>query len=634
VGARTILVALASLQLSAVSRAQSPAPPDATIEEWHQHWTLNPDGSTVYHEHKRVRLNNDRAYGAFTDPRITFDKHTDTVEVITARVKNPRGQIIDTPAYSRNEVAPGGAAGWPAFASLRQLVLTLSGIEPGCETEVEYRITSKPGRRSGLAADLRLDHEYPIALRAVTVDVPLEAAFSPAISGLPQNAYTYTATSGDAGGRGVLSHHWEFIGFPAAVDEPHAPPWQVRSPRLCFSTIDADSWSRQRLERIDEAAGGAGDTLKSAAQKWAAEATGREAKVRAIQKKLAETFNFVEFDPSWRPATLRPAEAVFASGYGLPEEAAAVFAALLRAAGIECRPAFLRSDDAWCVDAPQDGFVAAYVVDVDGSSGLDAWHAQHGRIERDARWGRHTAVGWPDGEVEGEAEELSAWPLPGFGRGDSQIDLTIRVKLAGDGTYTGTAAVEASGLFLPADGVSDADRQKDRVRALLRRVLPQARVDRVDVKRVVPGGVTGTATPVFAGEVTLASDAPLSRIADRFALVVAQDGPHTTTIGWPPLARSRRHTAVRLAGPFEERIELTVEWPEGWKLDARPGDSVAARGDWGHVEQHVTVDGAKLTLTRAIAIHEPELAPTAFHAIRDVLNQLSGEAERTLLLKP
>jgi len=43
-------------------------PPDAVIELWEQHWTLNADGSTVYHEKQHVRLNSDRAYGEFADP--------------------------------------------------------------------------------------------------------------------------------------------------------------------------------------------------------------------------------------------------------------------------------------------------------------------------------------------------------------------------------------------------------------------------------------------------------------------------------------------------------------------------------------------------------------------------------------
>ncbi|HMQ16450.1 MAG TPA: hypothetical protein PKC49_10785, partial [Phycisphaerae bacterium] len=92
---------------SALARAE---PPDAVIELWEQHWTLNGDGSTAYHEKKHVRLNSDRAYRHFADPRITFNRDTDEVEVVVAGTKPPAGGNIDVPDYSRNEVSPGATA--------------------------------------------------------------------------------------------------------------------------------------------------------------------------------------------------------------------------------------------------------------------------------------------------------------------------------------------------------------------------------------------------------------------------------------------------------------------------------------------------------------------------------------------
>src|SRR5262249_28850980 len=137
---------VASLFAPRAVRADDPKPQDvadAVIEKWDQRWTLKDDGAIEYHEIKQVRLNNDRAFGEFADPRITFNKDTDRVDVKVARVKQADGKYVEVPPYSRNEVTPGESAGWPAFASIRQLVLTMSGIEPGCVVELDYSITTK-----------------------------------------------------------------------------------------------------------------------------------------------------------------------------------------------------------------------------------------------------------------------------------------------------------------------------------------------------------------------------------------------------------------------------------------------------------------------------------------------------------
>ena len=243
-GALLLLVSLGALS-TAPSFAQSPQnpPPDAVIELWEQNWTLNADGSTVFHEKRHVRLNDDRAYNEFADPRITYNKDTDKLDVLVARVKRPDGSYLTLPDYAQIEVAPNGPAGWPAFASIRQHLFVMSGIEPGCVVELEYKLTSKPGTHSYLAGDVRLDHRYPVKERHVTITVPPDVRLRSAISGLagaqqPPNA------------KDIVLHD-----LPALPDEPQSPPWQVRCPRLLFTTANlASDWLKKRSAQVDTAA--------------------------------------------------------------------------------------------------------------------------------------------------------------------------------------------------------------------------------------------------------------------------------------------------------------------------------------------------------------------------------------------
>lgn len=623
-------LALAVITATSIAPAQSASDPrpDALIQEWHQHWARTRDGGTTYHERRRVKLLNDRAYGAFADPRITYDARTESVEIIAARVRTPDGRIVDTPAYSRNEVSPSGPAGWPAFASLRQIVLTLSGIEPGCVTDVEYRIVSRPERRAVLAADLRLDHEYPIALRTIRVDEDAGTDLASEVTGLPTTAYTYMVTSGGVDGP-MVSHRWEFTALAPAVSEPQSPPWQAHSPRLCFTTANPETWAADTLHPLattsesDRGLAGVGQT-------WAADAVGDDARVRAVQKRFAETFNFVDFDVSWRPAQLRPAAEVFASGHGLPEECLAVFLGL---AGPGGRPGILVADNAWSAAAPQTAAIAAWVAVFPNGDGQSVWHPQHGPVARDARWAGHTLHWMTDDGTVGTV------PLASFADPtESELSLAARIRIGPDGTYTGTAAFTISGLFLPAALAGDDGRQKDRVRELLGRVLPKLKVESLRVRSLAPGSGraagAGWTAGVFTGEATLASDGPLEKTADRFSFTLAADGPHTLNIAWPPLARSRREGPVWLTGAFQERVELIIEWPEGWKLEARPADGASATADWGAVEQFTSVDGPRLRLERSLRVTSREMSAASFLAIRDALNQLRTESARTLLLKP
>ena len=199
-------------------------PPDAVIELWEQHWTLNADGSTVYHQKQHVRLNSDRAYREFADPRITYNVDTDELELIAARVKMADGTYREPRKYSRVPLVSGSSAGWPAFANIKQHLIVMAGIEPGCVVELEYKITSKPGARPYLAADVRLDHRYPVRKHTLTVNPP---------PGVAVGWHARRAKGGDMPG---TLETFTVENLPGMPSEPQALPWQAHCTRLAFST--------------------------------------------------------------------------------------------------------------------------------------------------------------------------------------------------------------------------------------------------------------------------------------------------------------------------------------------------------------------------------------------------------------
>ncbi len=647
---RRLLFAPAGLWLALAAVA---AEPDAVFERWEQAWTLRPDGGRVYHEIRHVRLNDERAYDEFADPRITFNADTDTVEVLVARTRRPDGTYVALPDYADLEVGPDASAGWPAFAALRQRVLVMSGVEPGCIVELEYRVTTRPGARPFLAADVRLDHRYPIRQRVVRVTTPPDAEFACFLR-RPAAPAEHESDPRQRGG-GL----WAYRDLPAACEEPQAPPWQVRSPRIAFSAAVSGTrpWEPHRLARLEMAADIDAE-LQRVADQWTAGSDGAD-RLRALQEKLAATFTVVDFDANWRPETLRPAPEVLRSRYGTPEEAAALLLALARAAGLSVRPALVMSADLWSDHAPQDAWVLYTAVglvpeepappaDALRGRGPDGAAPPAGAAGRpvkpqdwcldarselwDVRFGRLT--GQPHlmrSRVLPQCVPRPGSPPPVDGPVDyaplTQRGLRLDLALRADGTLSGAVALQARGPLIATEPLRTADAQRARLSEWVGRVLADMQVESVSVARLTDGTFEATAK--------VHSSKPLRKLGDLWCLTLTAEAGTPAEVPLP-LAHDRRCADVWLAGPFAEQLTLTLELPAGWEPLTVPPDLRRAGGDaapWS-VEQSTTRDGPRWTLTRRVLIGTHHLAAEAWGPLRASLNALRSEAGRTLLVRP
>jgi transglutaminase-like putative cysteine protease len=590
--------------------------PDAVFELWEQDWTLTDDGAQVYHEKQHLRLNSDRVYWAFGDPRITYNADLDEVEVLEARTRLPSGEYVPLADYSTVEVAPDAAAGWPAFANLRQRVMVMGGIEPGCVLELEYKITTKAGVKPYMAADLRIDDRYPVRARTVTMTVPFGAELSPVVRGLPEDSYVY---SFEQRSDGNATHRWDFAGLPGEPDEPQALPWSERGVRLAFTTApEPDTWVKERLATIDTAADES-PLLTKLAQEWTKDETSSQDKLSALQNKLAASFNFLDFDVEWRPAIPRRASDVIYHSYGLPAESAAILLALARAAGIAVQPALLVTDGVWEEDAPQDALVAAYVVIHDGPDGMEIWDPQDGRVRRDKHWAGSTLLAM-------RGNKITRTSLPGWRDPDeSHCVITGNVAIAKDGKYTAKLLIKTTGLFVSPNDLESADGQKRCVQVIVDRLLPDAKVANFTLKSLTP--------EVFEAEAQVESPKALKKLHECYELKLAETSPALADVP-VPCEYARRLTPARLVGPFDERIELAITWPEAWQVEDTPSDLAQSEGPWGSVSQRVSPTENGLKLLRHTRVAHRDLPPDAVMALRKPLNELRSDYARTLLLKP
>lgn len=606
--AAQVCTACAATGAAQIPNATADVPPDAVIEVWAQSWTLNDDGSQVYHEKKYTRLNSDRVFRALGDPRITYNADTDQLEVLVARTRRPDGTYVELADYAHVLVSPDAAQRWPAFASIRQHLLVMPGLEPGCTMEVEYRITRAPGSRRSLAADVRLDSEYPVELREIRVQTPTGTPMQWTVTGLP---------SGHAAPSTI--EHFTLRNLPACSNERYAPPWQERCARLAFTTGPAaEVWLAETLGRI-EAAADHSDLLVRLAREWTEEAPTPSKKLEALQKKLTASFNFVNFPAAWQPAQIRPASVLIQANYGLPAEAAALLLGLARAVALPVQPVALAPESAFLHEAPQEGMITTYGVVLDAGGEREFWHPHDGRILRDAHWAGHAGLWLKDGELQ-----HTMWPA-WTNADESRCEITGHVTIANDGTYAGELWMRTTGLFVPPESLASAAGQKKRVQALVEHVLPDAQLLEYFVETQAPGSF------VVTGKVK--SGAALKKAGGAYLLELAERDPLLVEVPLPPEATGRK-SAVQLTGAFDGQVTLEITWPASWSATAQPAPLLPVEGDWGVVAQEVEEGDHALTLRRRVRLVKLTLSPEEFATVRGPLNELRSAYARTLLLLP
>jgi hypothetical protein len=315
------------------------------------------------------------------------------------------------------------------------------------------------------------------------------------------------------------------------------------------------------------------------------------------------------------------------SNYGLPAESAAVFLALARSAGLKVRAGVLVADHIWLDATPQNSYVSAYVLLLNGIDGVEIWDAHHGRIERDSHHAGYKVLSIEDGQVQ--AMTLAPWTDPN----QSRCVLAGTVTLDEEGGYAGELSIRTTGLFVAAESVRSSDSQKARVTSLVHHLLPDAKVEDFTLKTLASG--------VFEAQAKIASSEPIETKNDAYPLLLAEDGPFLADVHVPlnhsrrrhPLNHSRRRHPVQLAGAFDEWVQLTIEWPEDWSPQIRPR-GLAASGKLWNVEQKVSDGEHSLTLTRHTRVNDRIVPAEDFLPLREALNGVRAEPARTLLLKP
>jgi transglutaminase-like putative cysteine protease len=526
---------------------------------------------------------------------------------------------MSVPDYSFNTGAPSDVAGWPEYAGWRQRIISFSGVQPDATLELDYEIVTRAGVLPWVSADLRLDDDYPIVERVVTVTLPHEEI---RLWHRTDSMHGKTATLSEQVDRGMKTYKWVIAppALPGTPAEPQSPLWTHRCPRLRFTTVyGAETWINTQFNAIDQAAK-ADDTVQAFVKKAIENETDPAEQVRKIADKFRARFNYVGSPKTWRSCACRDAGTVLQSNYGNPLEAAAVCLAALRSLGIEARVETMVDPDYWFKSVPTDTAMMGMAV-IAQINGEPLYVDPHrGVFSNPTGKGKRILLGF-----DNQAELRETYIHERGQLEPSEIRLTGELTVDEKGAATGEIRVRLTGGFYDPLNLDTAGRQESFLTALLSRVVSDVKVTSHSIQTLSADTLTAT--------MKVASEGPLTNAGKDFVLELGK-GPACLSEFPLPLERSYRSMDVQVKGRAREIVDLRIELPEGWTAHVTPREYPATTGKWGSVEQSLNVDEDGIRLQRRISIEAERIPAAQFEPLREAMNHLRADGNLCVLLGP
>jgi len=588
---------------------------DAVILLWHQHWTIDKDGSVHRRDHRMMKLFNHRPIRAHGDPRVDYNKDTDKVIYHTARTILEDGKILPVPEYSFNVAAPDDVAGYPEYIGWEQTVVSYSGIDDNCILDLDYEVITEPGVQPWTSAHIRISNDYPIVERVVKLTLPDSMKLHHRVEGINRGVDAEVDTTGN-----TTTYTWTFKDLPGDRGEPQSLSWQKRSARMMFSTCESPQlWVKTIVDAVDK--GGRPDSyIKEYVKATIEHETDPARQVHLISDDLHATFNLVSSHKTMRSFNVRPAAEVLRCNYGSPLEAAALEAAAFRALGLTVSIRAAIDATAYgktFTDPPAESLFAGVVVVVDTPDGEIYVYPGHGVFTNPGGWGRHLLVG-----IDG-AGRLDETYIQARGETEpSNINITGKITVDDEGKAAGDLRIRLTGAFYDPANLESASSQKSLVSGITGRLLSGFELESHSI------GTLSETTLRASAAVT--ADEP-KKLNGRYVLRLG-DGPVFPMTFAMPLDRSYRSTDVHLGGAFRENVDLTFELPEGWSTPIVPASLAAVDGAWGRISQSVDVDGTTIRLRRAIEINSDTISPEDFAVIRRAVTNLQSDGNLMIAL--
>jgi hypothetical protein len=603
---KNIIITLIILTLIPVAVRSQFEKNDAVYESLIREYTLNQDGSVDYRFIKRQKLLTYRAFhNLYGETFIVYDTTCQKLKINDVNTVMADGKKIPAPANAFNPALPGVAANAPAYNSLREMVITHTGLERGSTVNLDYQVHTTSGILPCMSGLEVLAENEPVQEFELRIRVPEKTELFYKLVNSEEKPVRMKEGSYEV-------YSWTFRNVAALLNEEWQPALPDGVPALFFSTAkDQDkifSWFSGRSAFSFEIS----PEMREAVAGVMEEKKDRETVVLRLQEMVTEEMRLYPVPASMALYRTRNASETWKSNGGTVVEKAVLLTALLRQAGVGAQVAAISRlsliDPVIAGLFPLEDFCV--MVDMKDKG---TWYLSVTQLNQAGLNFTGTDRTFIHFEKGGKVSREDAEPAR------SMVKVNGTFLISSDPQLTGEVNIYLEGQAYPRIGLF---RDKNKIRNSLTGQL--IRDDSASLKKSALNN--GNGYQVY----TVKNEKPFRKDTNLYVFRLPQIGSGIDSWGLKTLSE-KRESAFEIPAKADEGYQFSLALPSDMKL-ITPEQRQNISNGAGVFQFEVKTEKGKVVVNRSLKFSKSRFSKEEYPALKALLDGWNSAWNRVLIL--
>ncbi|MBC8204399.1 DUF3857 domain-containing protein [bacterium] len=585
------------------------------------HYILESDGRINREIYTIRTMFTESALDHYGDIPIHFNERYQTLEVDTAIGYLIDGTGAGTYPNGINQLTPGPLGRAPDYTDFQETMVTICGLEwhetnpLGSVSVLRYKISDKEAWRPWLQGVEYFQWNEPVMKKEMFITVPkgTELKFR-AMHGLEYVGHEVT------GDDGKTIYHFRLQNVPSLLhDDAFAYRYRF-APTLIFSTCDDWTTISKHFASGIEKAAVATDYLKKAASDAVEDKQTTRQKIEALSKLVRDrvrTINYHDADFIWYHRT---ADQVLKSAFGNTFDQAILLKTLLASQGIASKIAV-------SAENYYPEFKVPFTTEFDQFWIVTDNHFETLYIDPSASLAKHTIKDFPGHALfvfDGKCDKPKVVETP---KHHNAVYFQLQVKVADDGSYTGSGMFTAGGFFSPYYKANEySGGAEGWIKSEAGDVLPNIEITSTAVKQLEPE--MGEFTFEFKGE-------KLGDPENGYLILKEPESPIKMITLFPAgvhFERQEHKSPIYLKTIGNREADIIFTLPDKWSVETAPKDFQKVSSLFSG-EIKIKIDGNKLYIYESLAFKEKVIESDKYPIIYNFYNTWKSRSNNTIVFK-
>ena len=570
---------------------------DAVYEKLIKEYTLNADGSMDYRYIKQLKLQTYRAFQSlYGETFVVYDTAYQKLKINEVYTVMADGKKVAAPQNSFNLTLPGFAANAPAYASLREMVITHTGLERNATINLDYQLHSRNGALPFLMGNEILAESEPVKNLEVRVRIPVGTKLNYHLVNTDLEPVVTT-------GKDFEVYSWKFSAVAAISAEEGQQEGYTAYPRLLFSSSDNISDAYAFLTGQPAFWFALPESCKSEVSRLTNLERDRFKLALKIQEKVVSDIRLYPVPFRTAMYRMRPAEKSWNSNGATPAEKAVLLTAMLREAGFDARLTVIVRTALYDEKIATLGNIEDFAVWVDMKE-KGEWYLSVTSLNpvnlKTTLSNRSFIIFGPDGKTMVRRSEIAA----------NQVKVTGNFIVSSDPKLTGEISLYVNGSAFPGAGLpTDRNKMRDAISGNL------IKNDTNNLKKSVINNDNGFQTFIVQ------SDKPFKKDSDFYFFQLPCINTGVESWNMHTLSE-KRATAYEIPTISDESYTYTIVLPSMLSLFT-PEKKLTISNKAGTYSWELKSDNGKVMIRRSIKFSDQVVPVTIypdFKALMDAWN--------------